>query len=204
MKKDVKVMLKEAFVLFSITLISGLLLGFVYQLTKDPIAKAQELAIQNACKAVFSDAASFELISAVPSAELKARMEENGVRIEEAYEAYGSDGSLIGHVISSASSEGYGGDIVLYLGVDLEGKLRDVSILDISETAGLGMNAESVLVPQFHDKAVSSFTYTKTGSTSESEIDAISGATITTKAFTNAVNYGLEMAAELRKGGDAR
>jgi electron transport complex protein RnfG len=204
MKKDVKVMLKEAFVLFSITLISGLLLGFVYQLTKDPIAKAQELAIQNACKAVFSDAASFELISAVPSAELQARMEESGVRIEEAYEAYSSDGSLIGHVISSASSEGYGGDIVLYLGVDLEGKLRDVSILDISETAGLGMNAESVLVPQFHDKAVSSFTYTKTGSTSESEIDAISGATITTKAFTNAVNYGLEMAAELRKGGDAR
>ncbi len=204
MKKDVKVMLKEAFVLFSITLISGLLLGFVYQLTKDPIAKAQELAIQNACKAVFSDAASFELISAEPSAELQARMEESGVRIEEAYEAYGSDGSLIGHVISSASSEGYGGDIVLYLGVDLEGKLRDVSILDISETAGLGMNAETVLVPQFHDKAVSSFTYTKTGSTSEREIDAISGATITTKAFTNAVNYGLEMAAELRKGGDAR
>jgi electron transport complex protein RnfG len=49
-----------------------------------------------------------------------------------------------------------------------------------------------VLVPQFTDKNVESFTYTKTGSTSDSEIDAISGATITTKAVVNGVNAGLE------------
>ena len=56
---------------------------------------------------------------------------------------------------------------------------------------GLGMKAGDVLVPQFHQKNVKSFTYTKTGSTSDSEIDAISGATITTKAVTNAVNGSL-------------
>ena len=53
------------------------------------------------------------------------------------------------------------------------------------------MNAESVLVPQFKDKNVAEFTVTKTGSTSDSEIDAISGATITSKAMVKGVNGAL-------------
>ena len=53
------------------------------------------------------------------------------------------------------------------------------------------MKAESVLKPQFAGKNVPNFTYTKTGAASESQIDAISGATITTNAITNAVNGGL-------------
>ncbi len=44
---------------------------------------------------------------------------------------------------------------------------------------------------QFKDKNVEKFTYTKTGATSDDEIDAISGATITTNAMTNGVNAGL-------------
>ena len=48
-----------------------------------------------------------------------------------------------------------------------------------------------MLVPQFANKKVESFTYTKSGSTSDSEIDAISGATITTNAVVNGVNGGL-------------
>ena len=56
----------------------------------------------------------------------------------------------------------------------------------------LGMKAGDVLVPQFADKNVEQFTYTKSGSTNDSEIDAISGATITTKAVVNGVNAGLE------------
>jgi electron transport complex protein RnfG len=78
------------------------------------------------------------------------------------------------------------------MGVTLDGTLNGISLLSISETAGLGMRAGDVLVPQFTDKNVESFTYTKTGSTSDSEIDAISGATITTKAVVNGVNAGLE------------
>ena len=53
------------------------------------------------------------------------------------------------------------------------------------------MKADAVLKPQFEGTKVPSFTYTKTGATSESQIDAISGATITTSAVTNAVNGGL-------------
>ena len=53
-------MLKEAGILFAITLIAGLMLGVVNELTKEPIRIQQEKAIQEACRAVFADAASFE------------------------------------------------------------------------------------------------------------------------------------------------
>ena len=53
------------------------------------------------------------------------------------------------------------------------------------------MKAEEVLKPQFENKKVERFTYTKSGAMSDDEIDAISGATITTNAVTNGVNAGL-------------
>jgi electron transport complex protein RnfG len=139
----------------------------------------------------------------VPSDALNLKLSENGISTGAVYEAVDTAGNRLGYVVESASSEGYGGTIDLYLGIRNDGTLNGVSILEISETVGLGMQAEDVLVPQFAGKNVSQFTYTKTGHTSESEIDAISGATITTKAFTNAVNGGLEVFGELSKGGNA-
>ncbi len=200
-KNDIKVMLKEAGILFAITLLSGLMLGFVYELTKEPIRIQQEKAVQEACAAVFTDAAEFVETDYAPSGELVAELAGNGVKIGTIYEAKASDGSLLGYVVQSTSSEGYGGNIVLYLGITLDGTLHDISILEIAETPGLGMLAEDVLAPQFHEKNVSQFTYTKNGSQTDSEIDAISGATITTKAVTNAVNGGLKVVAELTEGG---
>ncbi len=198
---DVKIMLKEAGVLFAITLVAGLLLGFVYELTKEPIRIQEEKAVQEACAAVFADADAFVEISYTLSEETGAELSATSIKIGTIYEAYDADNSLLGYVIESTSSAGYGGDITIYLGVTLEGTLNEISILDISETAGLGMKAGDVLVPQFSNKTVESFTYTKSGATSEDEIDAISGATITTKAVTNAVNGGLLAAKELREGG---
>ena len=57
--KDLSIMLKEAGILFAITIIAGLILGFVYELTKEPIAYQNVLKEQNACKAVFTQASSF-------------------------------------------------------------------------------------------------------------------------------------------------
>ena len=73
----------------------------------------------------------------------------------------------------------------------MDGTVNGISILSISETAGLGMQAEDILKPQFADKQVEKFEYTKNGAASENQIDAISGATITTNAVTNGVNAGL-------------
>lgn len=200
-KKEVAVMLKEAAILTVITLLAGLMLGFIYELTKGPIQVQKEKAVQEACKAVFTNAEergiAFKPIDYENSKELNDRLAQKGVVIGTVYEAVAADNSLMGYVVQSTSTEGYGGKIVLYVGVTVEGKLNDISILDISETPGLGMQAENVLVPQFHEKSVEQFTYTKTGSQSESEIDAISGATITTKAVTNAVNGALEVVREI-------
>ena len=66
-----------------------------------------------------------------------------------------------------------------------------MSILSISETAGLGMRAEEVLVPQFAGKKADGFVYTKSGASADNEIDAISSATITTSAVVDGVNAGL-------------
>lgn len=200
-KDDVKVMLKEAGILFAITLIAGLALGFVYELTKGRIAEQEAQAQIQACKAVFAEAVDFREIEYALTDALVAENAENGVKIGKVYEACDPAGNVLGYVVESASSEGYGGTIDLYLGITDDGILNGVSILEISETVGLGMRAEEVLVPQFDGKAVSQFTYTKTGSTHESEIDAISGATITTKAVIHAVNGGLKAAAELSEGG---
>ncbi len=200
---DVKSMLKDAGILFLITLISGLVLGFVYELTKEPIRVQQELAIQKACKEVFAEAENFKILEYIPEVAMQAEFLERGVEIGAVYEANDANGALKGYVVESTSKEGYGGDITLYVGISTEGTLNGISILSISETPGLGMNAESVLVPQFREVPATMFRYTKTGSEDANVIDAISGATITTEAITNAVNAAVCVVKDdIMKGGN--
>ncbi len=200
-KNDITVMLKEAGILFAITLIAGLLLGVVNELTKEPIRIQKEKAIQEACSAVFQEASSFEQIEYAPGEELQQELSGMGVKIGNVYRALAGDNALMGYVLESTSTQGYGGNIVLYLGVTMDGTLNAISILEISETAGLGMLAPEVLVPQFENRKADSFVYTRTGAAAENEIDAITSATITTKAVTDAVNGGLKAAQSLREGG---
>ncbi len=201
--KDKKNMLKDAFILLIITLIAGLALGFVYELTKEPIRIQEEKAIQKACQAVFAQAESFDVVAYTPSPTLQNNLKEKGVTIGTVFEAKDSSGSSVGYVVESTSSEGYGGKITLYAGVTKDGMLNGISILSIAETPGLGMNAQSVLVPQFENIPATVFTYTKSGSTKDSEIDAISGATITTEAIVNAVNGAVNVVMEdILKGGN--
>ena len=182
-------MIKDALILFAITVVAGLLLGVVYDVTKEPIAQQKEKAKQEACANVFASAASFETVTDSSGAAVSAAVD--GVDIDEVMQAIGSDGSHVGYVITVTDHEGYGGDIQFSMGVTLDGTLNGISILGISETAGLGMKAGDVLVPQFANKNVEQFTYTKSGAANDSEIDAISGATITTNAVVNGVNAGL-------------
>ncbi len=190
-----KNMVKDAAILLVITLFSGLILGLVYQITKEPIALAEERAANEAYAEVFPTASGFELLEpAEKDSAWNAQWTEagfEGVDVENVLAALGPDGSRLGYVLTVTSHEGYGGDITFTMGIDGEGTLNGISLLDISETAGLGMRAEEVLKPQFAGKNVSAFTYTKTGAVNEDQIDAISGATITTSAVTTAVNGGL-------------
>ena len=183
-----KSMIKDAAILFAITLIAGLLLGAVYEVTKEPIVVQQAKRKNEACKEVFQDAVNFEALElAMPETGEKATATINGVSA-----AVGEDGSALGYVLDITTHEGYNGDIQFTMGVRMDGTVNGISLLSISETPGLGMKAEEVLKPQFTDKNVGQFSYTKTGAMTSDEIDAISGATITTNAVVNGVNAGLE------------
>lgn len=202
-----KGMIKDALILFAITLIAGLMLGVVNDITKEPIAQQEQKAKNEACQNVFAVADSFEAQELADSAQIEQVLTDAGISgadIDELMAAKDASGALLGYVITVTDHEGYGGDIQFSMGITDEGTLNGISLLSISETAGLGMRAGEVLVPQFADKNVSKFTYTKTGATADSEIDAISGATITTNAVVNGVNAGLAYFDKILKGGSAQ
>ncbi len=199
-----KNMLKDAGILFLITLISGLLLGLVYQVTKDPIAIQEENARQVARSEVFQDADHFEDSEGFTEEAAQAVLNDGGFAqqsINEYAAAMDKDGSILGYVITVTTHEGYGGDIKFTIGVREDGTLNGMSILSISETPGLGMKAEEVLKPQFEGKKADSYAYTKDGASAADEIDAITSATITTNAVTNGVNAGLYYFQTELKGG---
>lgn len=202
-----KGMIKDALILFAITLIAGLMLGVVNDITKEPIAQQEQKAKNEACQNVFAAADSFEAQELADSAQIEQVLTDAGISgadVDELMAAKDASGALLGYVITVTDHEGYGGDIQFSMGITNEGTLNGISLLRISETAGLGMRAGEVLVPQFADKNVSKFTYTKTGATADSEIDAISGATITTNAVVNGVNAGLAYFDKILKGGSAQ
>ena len=187
--------IKNTLILTVITVVAGLLLGVVYGVTKEPIAKAQENTKQEAFRSVLSDAETFETDSKFDTDAAATLLKKNGYSsddISEVAEGKDSSGETIGYVINVTSHEGYGGDIDLSVGIKSDGTVTGIEMLGISEPAGLGMKAkEADFKDQFKDKNVEKFTYTKTGESGDDMIDAISGATITTNAVTNAVDSAL-------------
>ena len=186
--------IKNTLILTVITVVSGLLLGIVYDITKEPIAQAQENTKQEAYRAVLSDASSFEAVD-FDADSASSLLSENGYTSDEitgVVEGTDDSGETVGYVISVQSGEAYDGTLELSVGIATDGTVKGVEMLDISETAGLGMKAdEAEFKDQFKDKNVEKFTYTKTGEDGDDMIDAISGATITTNAVTNAVDSAL-------------
>ena len=185
--------IKNTIILTIITLVSGVALGAVYEITKAPIANAQEEAKQEAYKQVFEDADSFDdlEVDAKEAADaVKAAGVDDGAEINEAVEAK-QGGETIGYVITATDPNGYGGDIQVSVGIQNDGTVNGIAILSINETAGLGMKAsEQEFYEQYSGKQTDHFYVSKDGGEGE-QIDAISGATITTRAVTGAVNASL-------------
>lgn len=198
-----KDIIKNTVIITLITLISGCLLGLVYEITKEPIAVQNELSKQQAYQAVFTNADTFDTIESLENIQSEmVNMGHLAETVNDMVEAKDAADALLGYVVTVTSSEGYGGDIQIAIGVQLDGTINGISILSISETPGLGMNADSdEFKGQFAEKNVACFEVTKNGSSTEQEINAISGATFTSKAVTNAVNTGLD-AVRYAKGGE--
>ena len=199
--------IKDALALTLITLVAGVALGGVYEITKDPIAKQEAQAKAEAYEQVFTDAAAFEEVEIDDTLiqTIRDQLDQEGYKaqsIEEVLRAEDQSGETLGYAFTVVTSEGYGGDIQFSMGVQNDGTLNGISILSIGETAGLGMNADTpAFKDQFVGKQVEKLQYTKNGATQDDEINAISGATVTTNAMTNGVNAGL-CAFRVMEGGD--
>lgn len=187
--------IKNTLILTMITVASGLMLGLVYDITKKPIADAQENTTQEAFRTVLSDASSFDDYEKYDAKKAGTLLGENGYVSDEITEVVvgkNDNGETVGYVVNVISHEGYSGDIEISVGIAADGTVTGIEMLSISETAGLGMKAaEATFKDQFKDKRVDKFSYTKSGESGDGMVDAISGATITTNAVTNAVNSAL-------------
>jgi len=183
---------KDALLLTLITLVSGCALGAVHEITLAPIQAANEAATAAAYKEVFPDAASFNEIAVDSAALATVQGTYADDTIDAVVEAVDGSGSLLGYVLTVTSSAGYGGNITFSIGVQNDGTLNGYSITDISETAGLGMKAkEEKFSSQFNNVTLGD-SYLEVSKVDPSgTIDAISGATITSKAMTYGVDAGL-------------
>lgn len=194
-----KGIIKDSLILFVITLVSGLLLGVVYEVTKDPIANQKAIAKAKACQAVFAEAAEFETVDFTAMNGVTF----DGGEISEVLSAKASDGTELGYVITTTSHNGYGGDVTMLVGIQNDGTVNGISFTTLNETAGLGMKAKDASFrKQYIGINADKVEYTKNGKTKDNEIDAISSATVTTSAVTDGVNGSITAFKALGGAGD--
>jgi electron transport complex protein RnfG len=175
--------------LFVVCAVAAGLLGVTYSVTKEPIAVQAKLASDRANQAVFAEATGFD----------EANMDEYRSQPgwNDSFEAVTQvfiakkDGDTIGYVLKVVGS-GYGGDIGMTVGVDAEGKYTGVTIDSHSETPGLGANAvKDDFRSQYTGKSsAETLNVIKSGAPADTDIQAIAGATITSRAVTDAINAG--------------
>lgn len=189
-----KKIIKDALILTAFTLVLGFLLGIVYEVTKEPIAKVNYEKQQNAFKQVFSNADKFEAVE-FDKEEALTLMEENGFKdsIDDVQAALDTSGDVLGYVITVTAKDGSQGTITFSVGIQNDGTVDGYSITSISETPGLGMKAKTdeKFYGQFENMNVDSFVVVKQETTKDGEIEAISGSTITSKAMANGCNAAI-------------
>lgn len=175
--------IKLGAILLIVTAVTGAILGAVSDITKAPIAATQARLKNEALRAALPEAESFE---AVPSD--GAAVEYGGASVPIVDVQRGSGGA--GWCITVAP-QGFGGPVQIVVGIKPDGTFRGMSVLSdgFSETPGLGANArEPKFTSQFVPLADRAITEIALGS----DVDAITGATITSRAVTNGINAALQ------------
>jgi len=169
--------LKPVIVLTAICLITSGLLAYTNDITKDKIAYQEDLAAQEAQKKVLPPAVDFEVVNKGSSDEYAIGKDKSG--------------NVVGYVFTTTDPKSYGGEVKVMVGINTDGTVSAVEILSINDTPGLGMKAkEPKFLDQFKDKIAEIGVNKNTPG--ENEIQALTGATITSQAVTRAVNTALE------------
>ena len=168
-------------VLFTITLLSSAAVGGVYMLTKEPIAQAKVAAVNNALKQVLPEYES-TTSQTIEVAELPI-VTHTATIADKA----------VGYAVESISKNGFGGAVRLMVGFDAEGKILNINVLEQKETPGLGTKMAdegNVLLLSLKDKnaAEVNMTVKKDGG----DIDALTAATISSRAYAEAVAVAYE------------
>ncbi len=168
-------------VLFTITLVASAAVGGVYTITKEPIAQAKVAAVNNALKQVLPQ---YE-------ATTSQTIEVNSMPVV-AHTATVAD-KAVGYAVESISKNGFGGEVRLMVGFDSKGTILNINVLEQKETPGLGTKMAdegNVLLASLKDKnaAQVNLTVKKDGG----DIDALTAATISSRAYAEAVAVAYE------------
>ena len=178
-KKDT--LLNMFVALFVICVVAGGVLGVVYNATKDPIAAAETAKRTEAIKNVLPE------FNELKETKVKSAMEDIDIPF---YLAYDADNNFIGAAVETFTNKGFSGNVSLMVGVLADGTINNISVLQHAETPGLGSKmTEPSFKDQFNEKNPASFNFKvkKDGG----DDDAITAATISSRAFCDAVNRAL-------------
>lgn len=211
-----KTIIKNTVILFAITLVAGLGLGFVYNVTSDARAEQEEKTKLSAYESVMPGMKDFESVKLDGDCAkfIKNKVKENekannistikpfNGTVDEVVLAKDKDGNNLGYIVTVTDNEAYDGSLQMTVGVTEDGTVKGISFLSLSETPGLGMKAdEDSFKAQFKDKKVNYFVYEKSGASENNEIQAISSATITSNAVTHGVNAAIYCVDYITGGG---
>lgn len=177
-------------------IVAALLAG-VNMVTEPIIAANNQKTFESAMAQVLPDAGGF-----VPVETEGFSPTESGVTLDSVYRAENG-----GYVVSTVCAEGYGGDVSVMVGITADLKIHQAKIMSMSETPGLGAKAAQPDFINQYSGLSGGIQVIKNSAPTGNQVEAISGATVTSKAVTKAVNAALETAkavsesAESRKGG---
>lgn len=185
MSKKESTFLNMTITLFVITMVAGLSLGYVNDLTVGPKAAARLAKKVNALKQVLPE------FNNNPVDEVKLVKVENAKDSIEIYTGK-MDSVPIGIAIVGSSEKGYSGLVKIMVGFEPNGNIKNIVVLQQKETPGLGTKMkDDKFIRQFRGKNPSEFNVmpTKDGG----EVDALTGATITTRAFGEATQMAYDV-----------
>jgi len=181
-------MFQPALLLTVLCLIVTLMLAVTYEITKDPIARQQQEAALMQRQEIFPDGKTFSII-ALSEAQIEA-MAAKDITAVEISTAKDAGGKVIGYVFVT-SSRGYAGNVIATTGIDTAGKIILVRAAAADDTPGLGKKVEEKsFQAQFSNLDTKVLTSVSAGSSTH-KIDSISGATISSKAASSAVNKAM-------------
>ncbi|WP_066684473.1 RnfABCDGE type electron transport complex subunit G [Christensenella intestinihominis] len=169
-----------------ITVCAGLILGLVYAVTKGPIEEQNIKKATEARQAVLPDAQDFKQV-ALDGIDYD---HEKFSDIKEVYEGT-ADGGTVGYTYSIVT-KGYKAGLTLTIGIAADGKVTGVEITAHDETPGLGANATNPEWLEQFKETDGPLVVAKSPTGAVNEVQALTGATITSRGVTNAVNLARE------------